>query len=291
MKPIRLLFLAILIAPLTYGQETGIETDTLRKEALNVYVDASSYMKQEIPFINYVRDIKVADVVIISTVEGTGSGGRKYTYFLEGQGRYRNMIDTLSFTSSPDETHEVVREREAGTLKMGLMRYVLKTPLAKYIKINFTEPISEEVSSDRWNNWVFRAGLNGFAFATESSTRYSLSSNLSARRITEKSKIELGGNNNLNLTEYTWTDDETGDELSETNRRTSFSLNSLVVRSLGEHWSAGFISELSGSFYGNYIAHFEFKPGIEYNIFPFFQLNPEATSAYVHRWPGIQQLL
>lgn len=40
-----------------FSQEAVNKSDTLRKEALNVFMEASDFFKKEIPFINYVRDI------------------------------------------------------------------------------------------------------------------------------------------------------------------------------------------------------------------------------------------
>ena len=59
-----------------WSQETEFETDTLRKDALKVFMETSNYyrstetrdyIRREIPYINYVRDIKDADLYIIST--------------------------------------------------------------------------------------------------------------------------------------------------------------------------------------------------------------------------------
>jgi len=109
-------------------------------------MNASDYFRKEIPYVNYVRDIKDAGVYILSSVQGTGSGGQKFTCFLVGQNENAGMRDTLSFVTSPDETQDETRIKEVNTLKMGLTRYVSKTPLAKYMKISFTEPLSETVS-------------------------------------------------------------------------------------------------------------------------------------------------
>ncbi len=65
-----------------FSQETVTESDTIRKDALNVYFpDADSYIKKEIQFINYVRDLKEADVYIITSWEETGSGGESIYCF------------------------------------------------------------------------------------------------------------------------------------------------------------------------------------------------------------------
>lgn len=61
-----LFFLLVLHAS---GQEPKEMQDTLRKDALNVHMEASDFIKKEIPFINYVRDLKDADFYIISTYQ------------------------------------------------------------------------------------------------------------------------------------------------------------------------------------------------------------------------------
>ncbi|MBA7589171.1 hypothetical protein ES708_31248 [subsurface metagenome] len=52
---------------------------------------------------------------------------------------------------------------------MALMKYIVETPLAEFINITFTEPISEEVSSDKWNNWVFSTNIHGSLNGQETS--------------------------------------------------------------------------------------------------------------------------
>ena len=43
----------------------------------------------------------------------------------------------------------------------------------------------------------------------------------------------------------------------------------MVVKSLGEHWSAGGWVEVESSTYGNVDVHFNLAPAIEYNFFPY----------------------
>ncbi|HOO98698.1 MAG TPA: hypothetical protein PK766_03990, partial [Bacteroidales bacterium] len=150
MKRVSLLAGLALFTASLLAQSPQPSSDTLRKDALNVFMESTDYIRKEIPFVNYVRDTKDAGVYIISTSQGTGSGGREYTYFFVGQNKYAGMKDTLSFTSSPDETDEILRQKQVKTLKMGLMRYVAKTPLASHMNIFFNEPLSETVSTDKW---------------------------------------------------------------------------------------------------------------------------------------------
>ena len=95
--------------------------EILRKEALNVYMDATSHIRREIPFINYVRDIKDAQLVIITTHQRTGAGGEHTNFYLEGQLDLKGVNDTITYSASPDDTQDQRREGEIRTLKMGLI--------------------------------------------------------------------------------------------------------------------------------------------------------------------------
>ena len=263
MKKLTIFVLFLVLPLLAYSQLEITTADTLRKDALNVYMEASSYVKERITFINYVRDIKVADLVIISTSDRTGSGGREYTMFLEGQGNYKGMIDTLKYYTSPDETYDQRREKQVQTLKLGLVRYIIKTPLAEYLKLEFTEPISSEVSTDKWNNWVFRTNISGFMHGESLNSSLDVYGGISASKITDKWKFDLDIDYSYGLEKY-----EYEGEISEYISR-SKSADILIVRSLSDHWSVGGVAEIRSSTYGNYDLKIDFMPGIEYNIFPY----------------------
>jgi len=261
-RSILLLFLSLIIIQ-AFPQETASKSDTLRKDALNVFMEANDYIRKEIPYVNYVRDIKDAGVYIISTSQNTGSGGREFTYFLFGQNENEGMRDTISFVSSPDETQDERRIKEVRTLKMGLMRYVAKTPLADYMKISFTEPLSETVSSDKWDSWVFRTSLNGWLNGQQSYKATNLFGNFNASRVTEKWKINLRARYNYGIDKF-----KIEDELisSENNSK---SVNALIVKSISDHWSYGGTANAGSSSYNNQKFSATFMPGIEYDVFPY----------------------
>lgn len=260
MKKIILAGLIILASSYLYSQEVA---DTLRKDAINVFMEASDYIRKEIPYVNYVRDIKDAGLYIISTSQSTGSGGVEYTYFFIGQNENEGMRDTLMFTSSPDETSEIIRANEVKTLKMGLVRYVARTPLSKYLSIGFSEPLSETVSSDKWNSWVFRTSVYGYASGEKSYRSSYINGSFSANRITEKLKSSLSVRYSYSADEY-----EVDDELI-TSEYNSKSLSGLLVGSLTDHWSVGGSLYAGASKYNNSDLSFNIQPGIEYNVFPY----------------------
>jgi hypothetical protein len=265
MKRILILIVLALFFPNLYSQEIATKSDTLRKDALNVFMDASDFIKKEIPFINYVRDIRVADVYIISTDENTGSGGFATTFFIVGQGVYKGMADTLKCSFSPDETQDIRRAKEVKTLKMGLMRYVAKTPLAQFMNINFTEPLSETVSSDKWNSWVYSASIYASSYGQKSYNYTYVDGTLSANRITEKSKFESSVSLDLQSNKNVYID-----TIYRSTIREEY-LYLRYVKSINDHWSAGGTTNILTSSYSNYDLSVRIMPGIEYDIFPYSQ--------------------
>lgn len=226
-------------------------------------MEASDYIRKEIPYINYVRDIKDAGVYIISTYQRTGSGGYENTYFLVGQHEFAGMRDTISFVTSPDETQDQIRIQEVKTLKMGLTRYIAKTPLAKYLNINFSEPLSETVSSDKWDSWVFSADIYGYLNGEKLYKSSYFNGSLSASRITEDWKINMRARANYTLEKFEL---DSGTLESPTNSK---SFNSLIVKSISDHWSYGGSVYLQSSIYNNLDLSIVVMPGIEYDLYPY----------------------
>jgi hypothetical protein len=270
MKRILSIFALVLFSLNAICQESATKSDTLRKDALNLFVnpndfggDTFDYIKKEIPYVNYVRDIKDAGLYILASNQGTGSGGREYTYFLIGQNKNAGMRDTISFVTSPDETQDEIRIKMVMTLKMGLMRYVAKTPLSKYMTIGFSEPLSETVTTDKWDSWVFRTSMNGFLNGEQLTKQTQLFGDFSANRITKNWKINSGIDYSYGRDVF----DTTGGFITSDN--ISKSANVLIVKSLTDHWSYGGSGSVGSSSYNNHRMLISVMPGIEYDIFPY----------------------
>ena len=113
----------------------------MQESATKTFLDVSrryqEYIKTEIPFVNYVRKRKEAQVYIMLTRQETGSLGTEYTLTFIGQQNYADLDDTLKYVSQQMDTEEIIRGGIVRTIKMGLIRYVSKTPLAGNISINY----------------------------------------------------------------------------------------------------------------------------------------------------------
>lgn len=261
----RIILAAVLIFNIVncQSQEAETQTDTLRKDALNVFMESTDYIRKEIPYVNYVRDIRDAGVYIISTSQRTGSGGYEYTYFLVGQHEFEGMRDTITFVTTPDETTEGYRQKMVRTLKMGLMRYVARTPLAQYMNISFSQPLTETVMGDKWKSWVFKGSLSSYLNGQKTYKYYYLTGNLAASKITEKWKIDINARYNTNASEYI-----IGESTITSKSKTKY-VTGLVVRSISDHWSYGGSTTVGSSSYSNKKLYYNLMPGIEYDLFPY----------------------
>jgi hypothetical protein len=265
MKKIVIVTGFLLLVINAFPQEIVVDSDTIRNNALNVYFpNVPDFIKKEISFINYVRDLKEADVYLVISEERTGSGGEITTAFFEGQNKYSDMRDTIKIYSSPDDTEEVTRAKAINAFKMGLMRYMLKTPLADYFDIRFTQPVKETIESDNWNNWVFRSSLSGSLNGEKSYQSKSISGNFTANRITEKSKLKTQLSGSWSQQKY-----ELNDSTDKYSHTRSDGLYIYYARSINDHWSVGLSSGLSSSSYGNYDLRYRLAPAIEYDIYPY----------------------
>lgn len=248
-------------------QESSAEDRVERENALRIFIDCArcdmNYIREEIPYVNYVRDVKEAQLYILETREQTGSGGNKYTFVFLGQKEYEGVSDTLVYSSSPDDTRDYQRIWRTQMLKMGLMPYVAKTPLYSEVLINPTEAVETQVVEDRWKNWVFELEFEPDFEGEESRRELELQSRVSATKITHDWKFELDFDHRYTRTKYTY------DDTLYTNFKNYRGLDLLLVKSLGEHWSAGISSELIRSTYNNYDLAWEFLPSVEYNLFPY----------------------
>jgi hypothetical protein len=287
MKRIILMLLTFIMSFPLFSQNPGIQQDTLRKDALNVFMQSTDYIRKEIPYVNYVRDIKDAGVFIISTNQKTGSGGTEYTYFFVGQHENTGITDTLKFTASPDETLESIRKKEVSTLKMGLIRYVSKTPLAKYLNISFTEPLSEKVSTDKWNSWVFKSSVYGYLQGEKTKNSRYLSGSIGVSRITEDWKLNFRSTLSTSSDKFTVADTTSPDGTTTIEgSNDSKSINALAVKSINDHWSTGGTMRMGSSSYSNEHYFLSLMPGIEYDLFPYSestrrQLRILYTAGYV----------
>ncbi len=267
------LFLICFISvPHSYSQEPETNATALREKAVKIFLDISrnyeEHVKREITFVNYVRDRKQAQVYVMLTMQRTGAGGMEYTLTLIGQQNFTGINDTLIYVSKQADTQEITRSGLVRILKMGLMPYVAKTPLADYISVNFRlrEELTEVV--DKWNYWVFNTSISGRANGEAKRKSYSIDANISADRVTPYWKMSFGLNSDYDESSYKTTSDDDVEETYHSYRKSN-GFRGLIVKSLGEHLSIGGYSSVQSSIYRNTKFSFSVAPAIEFNLFPY----------------------
>jgi hypothetical protein len=248
-------------------QADSSDTTNLRKYAPRVFLDCvfcdKKYLKTEITFVNYVRERKEAQVHILVRSEPTGSGGTKYTVCFMGQQEFADLDNEIEYITKSNVTEEETRTGFARVLKMGLMPYVARTPLANHINVSYEVPSVPTSVEDRWKSWVFAIEVSGWMNGQQQSRNFNSFGNVSASRITTEYKISLSAHGNYSEDYF-----EIGDEkITSVSEGGGFHGNN--VFSLTEHWSAGGMAYVGSNTYSNARLAVSTGPSIEYNIFPY----------------------
>jgi hypothetical protein len=249
------------------SQEQMDSVASKKKDALRIYIDCGScdidYLRTTITFVNYVRDRADAQVHILVTTQETGSGGREYTITFIGRQNFEGIDDTLKYISKQSDTEDIIRTGIARTMKLGLMRYVSKTPLGEKITIDYSEPSQPTAVVDPWDFWVFRTNVNGFFNGQSSTNSSNIYFSLSANRVTPDIKIDISLNGSYGENNY-----DAGTVVYSSFSR-SRGMRASVVLSISDHWSAGGFTAANSSTYSNEKLSWGFGPAIEYNIYPY----------------------
>jgi hypothetical protein len=248
------------------------EADAPREEALRVFLDCGNcdfdYLRREIPFVNYVRDRKDAEVHILVTTQSTGGGGVEYTFRFIGLDRFQGIDDELRYTAAQTNTGDERRRGYTEILKLGLVRYVTSTAVADRLRLVYrggdTSRVAATPGDDPWNFWSFRVRGNGSVNAEASTRSHNFAASMIANRTTEAWKINLSTNMNFRTNEFTLSD---GTHLTDDSH--DHSVNTLVVKSLGNHWSFAARGRLWSTTFLNEDRAARGAAGIEYSVFPY----------------------
>ncbi len=261
----------------TFG--TPAQAGPAHEGALRIFLDCRGecdfdFLRTEITFVDYVRDRKDADVHVLVTTQPTGGGGREFTVKFIGLDRFAGREDTLRYVAAQTDTNDERRRGLAQVLKLGLVRYVADTPLARELQIGHRPRAGTPAAgpatpaADPWNFWIFRVGTSGNLFAEQRTRRGSLRGSLAANRTTDALKVSLNANLNYNESRYDLSDEGEPPDIYVSITR-DYGLSGLVVKSLAGHWSAAARLSMSSSTFTNQRRAVRMWAGLEYNIFPY----------------------
>jgi len=235
------------------------------------------YIKQEVPYVNYVRDRQVADIYVLATSQRAAAGTREVQLAFEGNNQFAGIKDTLVFYYQANVSDAADREIFVKQLKKGLLPYFLKSDLVDYIDYQVEIDNLSETSTieepDPWNYWSYNIGAGGHYSGEESFTNFSSNIRASAQRVTEEKKITLFTRYNYERETFKLTDGETVESLIN-----GFFVFTEYVLSINDHWSYGVRADIGSSSFGNTDIDGALSPTIEYNVFPYSDVSTRRFS-------------
>ena len=250
------------------------QSQTAGGTRLKVFLDCSSddchsdYLREEVEFVEYVRDRNDADVHVLITSAETGARGLEFTLAFIGQGTFASTTRTLRVTTAVSDSEDSVRRALQSALTLGLLAYVASDRVPPGLAV--TAELGAEPSQpapaddDPWNRWIVSLNGNGSIDSEESTSEEEWGLSISADRITPTWKLTLGVNFEQSREKF----DLDEDEPLEVSTR-SRDLTALAVRARGEHWSVGVRGHLRSSTFDNIELDLYLSPAVEWNFFPY----------------------
>lgn len=254
----------------------------VKSDAPSIFIDCLTwchrdFIKQELSYVNHMLDRQSAEVFIQITSQNTGGGGQRFQVEIKGSGRFDHMTDTLFFNLIANVSDNERRETMLSTVQEALLPYLLKTSMREKITFEIDSSIddtAEEVIVDPWKSWIFNVRINGNTNGQEAYNNLSIYSRLSASKVTDDVKIQPRIFYNLDRNVFSFEDEE--DDVF-VNVSSGASLK--YVKSINDHFSMGFFSEVRESTFSNYDLSFSFQPAVEYNYFPYDEVQKRRLSA------------
>lgn len=275
--------LAVILAARGLGAQDPVLPDSSTDDLPRVFLDCQAsgcdydFLRTELTWLNFVRDRTLAIVHILATSQSTASGGSEVTVTFIGLGPHRALQDTIVAFSRQGDVQAERRQLIRRVIAQGMMRFVANTPLASRLNVTYSAPAAGAAVSatrgarDRWNLWVFRLGGNTFFNGEESSKFYNYNGNIDASRITAELKMTFGLNFNRSREEFSYDTSGTDEPalVTEVARRRRYNFNSVVAKSLNDHWSLGLQGNASSDLRTNLKLGTRIGPAIEYDLFPY----------------------
>lgn len=258
--------------------DPAVSQEPAESPALRVFFDCRGFRfcdrdfyVREIPYVNHTRDREDAQVHVLVTSEQTGAGGQRFTLDFIGREGFEEIDDRVEIATRPNVSDEQVMTRIARRLQLGLARYLVRTEQSDELRL-----VSEaeedagaavaEPEDDPWNFWTFRVNAQGFYSAQERQNFLFANGGLSANRITEAAKVQLGINFNYSESNFEISETETVKSITR-----GYNVSALFVRSAGDHWGWGAQLSAAHSSFSNEDLTVRAAPAIEYNVFPYDQ--------------------
>lgn len=263
--------------------------------ALRVFLDCSGgrfaphcdsdLYRQEITFVDWVREPQDGHVHVILTSQGAGGGGTRYTFDFLGRENLEGMEDEYTYTSSGTDVESETVEGLVRTMRLGLVRFALAGGFAGGLSVEHAgaPPGGEDPEGagavspeeDPWDFWVFDVDANVSFESEDLQEEKEFGFGLSANRTTETWKFNVEANGSFEREKFELPDEDR----VVRNDQDRWNVSAFAVKSLGEHWGAGAELGANNSTRLNRELLVGFSSGIEYNYFPYSESNRRVLLA------------
>jgi hypothetical protein len=277
------LLLTILI--ISMSLTVCVFADEQQTEKLRVYIEGHmvdfNYIRNNTPFVDFVNEPSVSDVHLIINSQHTGGGGHRfslafYNKSIPNMADYKLTCHTLSF-----ETQELVRQKLLATIKAGLFPFVNEKSgvsqllISEKLAAEDDEPQETNVD-DPWKNWVFRIGAEGGLNGEEQRKNYNYEISLRAKKITEDWKITSEYDYERHESDISKINDDVVTHIKTSQIEQDADIE--TVFSIDQHWSWGAALQGTQSTYRNNRMALEFMPALEYNVYPWDELDRRSLT-------------
>ena len=251
---------------------------------LAVFLDCEfcddQFIRQEMTYLNYVRDREVADVHVLITRQNTAAGGSAQTFDLIGLGPFLGMDVSTVYTTNVDATEAEERDGFIRTLEAILVPYLLGTSTGERLQVDVAPAAVEsdqqaQPEDDPWDHWTIELYWDGSADFESQQRSWDTRYGIYANRVTEDWKIQLRPFFNYDYSRF----DRNDRTIESQSRRNGFT--SYVVKSISPHWSIGAFGDVFTSTFSNVDWRYRLMPAIEWSLYPYSEASRrQLTIAY-----------
>ena len=226
-----------------------------------------AFLKQELTWVDWVRDRRDADVYVLVTTRATGSGGTEGVFYVTRPHGGGPASDTLRMFVRQAASDDESRRQLLHTLKVLLARDLAERPEGQRLDITLhapgagAAPPGATLPLDHWNSWVMRVSGDGFFSGQKAFSSMNMFGKTSASRVVESSKVSLAAY--LNYSEQRF---ESPHFLGV---QRGWGGNARAVKSLGSRWSLGGRGFVSSSKFANQHLSVGAGPAVEYDVYPY----------------------
>ena len=268
----------------TLGLANAQEAETETRDRLALFLDCDfcdeTFIRQEMPYLDHVRDREVADVHVLVTRERTGAGGQVQTFDIIGLSRFEGMDFSTFFTVPVDATEDEERNEFLRTLEAALVPYLMQTSLRDRLRVDIpslAEDAAEQTQAtkDPWDYWTIEFYADGSADYESQRRSFYTRYGVVVSRVTEEWKLQFRPFFNYNYDRF-----ERGEQtITSSARRDGFT--SYAIKSISPHWSIGAYGDILTSTFSNVDWRYRFMGAVEWSLFPYREANRrQLTVAY-----------